>query len=272
VPEQFAYIKKGFSEIIREEDLKSRLEESLKTGGVLLDELRRSGRLPVGVVMDQNPHHVLGPQFILVREFPVVPGGIDEQNLVAAGGDRDRLVHLHEVASGREYAGLPGDRGGAHVLAYSPAGKLQAVADRKIAFPQINVWDTARCRLAFTLRGHARGINGLSFSPTGETLASASDDQFVKLWDVGSGKLLRDLRQNGCVSGLGFGPGGQTLIAAINGFGTNLSRSDLRRMPELKKRPAPVKFDLDRATGPVVPELQLAGQNPHGSRGRSVGR
>ena len=32
VPEQFAYIKKGFSEIIREEDLKQRLETSLKTG------------------------------------------------------------------------------------------------------------------------------------------------------------------------------------------------------------------------------------------------
>jgi tyrosyl-tRNA synthetase len=32
VPEQFAYIKKGFSEIIREEDLKERLEKSLKTG------------------------------------------------------------------------------------------------------------------------------------------------------------------------------------------------------------------------------------------------
>jgi tyrosyl-tRNA synthetase len=32
VPEQIAYIKKGFSEIIREEDLKDRLEKSLKTG------------------------------------------------------------------------------------------------------------------------------------------------------------------------------------------------------------------------------------------------
>jgi tyrosyl-tRNA synthetase len=32
VPEQFAYIKKGFSEIIREEDLKQRLEQSLKAG------------------------------------------------------------------------------------------------------------------------------------------------------------------------------------------------------------------------------------------------
>ena len=32
VPEQFAYIKKGFSEIIREEELKARLETSLKTG------------------------------------------------------------------------------------------------------------------------------------------------------------------------------------------------------------------------------------------------
>jgi tyrosyl-tRNA synthetase len=32
VPEQLAYIKKGFTEIIREEDLKERLEKSIKTG------------------------------------------------------------------------------------------------------------------------------------------------------------------------------------------------------------------------------------------------
>ena len=32
VSEQLTYIKKGFTEIIREEDLKARLEESVKTG------------------------------------------------------------------------------------------------------------------------------------------------------------------------------------------------------------------------------------------------
>ena len=32
VPEQLAYLKKGFVEIIREEDLKARLSEAAKTG------------------------------------------------------------------------------------------------------------------------------------------------------------------------------------------------------------------------------------------------
>ncbi|MDP9115171.1 MAG: tyrosine--tRNA ligase, partial [Acidobacteriota bacterium] len=32
VPEQLAYLRKGFSEIIREEDLQARLTEALKTG------------------------------------------------------------------------------------------------------------------------------------------------------------------------------------------------------------------------------------------------
>ncbi len=33
----------------------------------------------------------------------------------------------------------------------------------------------------------------VAFDPTGQTLASGSDDNTVKLWDPASGKLLRTL-------------------------------------------------------------------------------
>jgi WD40 repeat protein len=43
------------------------------------------------------------------------------------------------------------------------------------------------------LRGHHDSVSSVAFSPNGEILATASDDQTVRLWKVGSGQLVATL-------------------------------------------------------------------------------
>jgi COMPASS component SWD3 len=45
-----------------------------------------------------------------------------------------------------------------------------------------------------TLRGHTSSVLSVAFSPDGRLLASGSDDQTVKLWDVETGQEVRTLR------------------------------------------------------------------------------
>ena len=42
-----------------------------------------------------------------------------------------------------------------------------------------------------TLKGHTDWITSVAFNPDGKTLASASRDETINLWDVQKGKLLR---------------------------------------------------------------------------------
>lgn len=62
------------------------------------------------------------------------------------------------------------------------------------------------------LRGHADAVQRLAFSPNGKTLATASWDNTIKLWDPLSGRETRTLRDHeDWISCLAFSPDGNTL-------------------------------------------------------------
>ena len=53
----------------------------------------------------------------------------------------------------------------------------------------MRIYDWKRGKSVKSYRGHASGILGLAFSPDNKTLASASTDTTVLMWDVaGIGK------------------------------------------------------------------------------------
>ncbi|MEH1819446.1 MAG: WD40 repeat domain-containing protein, partial [Nostoc sp.] len=66
-----------------------------------------------------------------------------------------------------------------------------------------------------TLGGHANSVYGISFSPDGKMLASASGDKTVKLWDTTTGKEIKTLTgHTNEVNGISFSPDGKMLASA----------------------------------------------------------
>ena len=72
-----------------------------------------------------------------------------------------------------------------------------------------------RVSLIHTLAGHSGKAASIAVSCDGRTLASGGDDNTIKLWDLGTGKLMQTLPGNsGRVLTLALSPDGQTLASS----------------------------------------------------------
>ncbi len=73
-----------------------------------------------------------------------------------------------------------------------------------------------------TLKGHENWVNSVVFSPDGKTIASASNDTTVKIWDVATGKEIQTLPSErsankgheNSVNSVVFSPDGKTIASA----------------------------------------------------------
>jgi WD40 repeat protein len=73
------------------------------------------------------------------------------------------------------------------------------------------LWETAARRERATLRGHAGIVNGLAFSPDGRSLATASNDGTLCVWDVAAGRLRSSARGASAIRSVAFSPDGRTI-------------------------------------------------------------
>ncbi len=86
----------------------------------------------------------------------------------------------------------------------------------------VKQWQLADNSLLQTFSGHTKGIEQISLSPDGKTLASASADQTVNLWRISNGVLLHTLAgvsgHTNSVNCVAFSPDGMTLASGSSDF------------------------------------------------------
>jgi RNA polymerase sigma factor (sigma-70 family) len=127
------------------------------------------------------------------------------------GGDQNGTLHFWDLATGTltvQFQTIPGLRLSA--LAISPDGKSMALGDQ--LQNTLQLWDISsrRMRHDWTRKNM---FHQIAFSPDGALLATGAMDDTIPLFDVNTGKLVRELRGWKGTGAVAFSPDGKRLAA-----------------------------------------------------------
>src|SRR5574340_153520 len=123
-----------------------------------------------------------------------------------ASGDRNGDIEIRLAASLEVVKRIRLESGGLNALAFSPDGRLLAVAGRSLALWGTTGWNQI-AELGTAIYGTVR------FSPDGREFGTVNASERIEIWDTGTGKRVQTLCCMALYGDLAFSPDGRMLAA-----------------------------------------------------------
>ena len=134
----------------------------------------------------------------------------DGGKLATAGADR--IVRVHETATGKILVQIEDHADWIYDLAFSPDGKLLATASRD---KTAKVFDIEKKESLVTFTPHAAPVHAVAFAADGKSVFSGGADNLIRVWTIeDEAKQTRQIGGfGGAVFAMAMSPDGQTLAA-----------------------------------------------------------
>ena len=185
--------------------------------GQEVQRFQRPDRKPVIQVDEQDnppaPDDTASPP----DKKSIICGAVSPDGSRLLTGDTQGILHLWNVATGEEVKRIVLGRGWIHSAAFMPDGRQAVVADREVGMYDLETGEEVRVFPS----PPSSDVQQAALSPDGRRLLTGGWDGVVRLYNVQSGNLLRQLgRHDEFVFSAAFSANGRLAASAGGGVGS----------------------------------------------------